>query len=130
MMTSGTRVALKSADLVIVPDLKGLTGSDWRRTADLAAQGYKAAEAQASDLLKYQVDEATYAEWTRARTARRKADPPSVSRIIVEGAPEVETTHLTKVLETRHLGKPLVRDELEDSILRISGTDRYEIIAL
>ena len=64
MMTSGTRVALKSADLVIVPDLKGLTGSDWRRTADLAAQGYKAAEAQASDLLKYQVDEATYAEWT------------------------------------------------------------------
>ena len=129
MMTSGTRVALKSADLVIVPDLKGLTGSDWRRTADLAAQGYKAAEAQASDLLKYQVDEATYAEWTRARAARRKADPPSVSRIIVEGVPEVETTYLTNVLETRHLGKPLVRTELEDSILLISGSDRYEIIA-
>jgi NTE family protein len=129
MMTSGTRVALKSADLIIVPDLKGLTGSDWRRTGDLAAQGYKAAEAQASELLKYQIDEATYAEWMRARTARRKGNPPSVSKIIVQGLPEVETTHWTKVLQTRHLGKPLVRTELEDSILRISGSDRYEIIA-
>jgi NTE family protein len=129
MMTSGTRQALKSADLIIIPDLKGLTGADWRRTDDLAAQGYKAAEAHAEELLKYQVDEATYAEWTRARAARRKSDPTNISRVVVEGLPEVETTHWTKVLETRHLGKPLSRTDLEDSILQISGSDRYEIIA-
>src|SRR5262245_22102817 len=128
MMTSGTRRALESADLVIIPDLKGLTGTDWRRTDDLAAQGYKAAEAHAEELVKYQVDEATYAEWTRERAARRRSDPTDVSRVVVEGLPEVDTTHWTRVLETRHLGKPLSRTDLEDSILRISGSDRYEII--
>ncbi len=75
MMTTGTRQALKSADLVIVPDLKGLTGSDWRRTNDLVAQGFKAAEAVSADLLRYQIDEATYAEWSRARQARRRDRP-------------------------------------------------------
>ena len=117
-------MALKSADLVIVPDLKGLTGSDWRRTDDLAAQGYKAAEAQASDLLKYQVDEATYAEWTRARDgsaqSRSSQRQPDHRR---RGFPQVETTHLTKCPRRRAIwGKPLVRDELEDSILLISGS--------
>src|SRR5688500_19927277 len=34
MMTTGTRMALKSADIVVVPDLKGLTGADWRRVED------------------------------------------------------------------------------------------------
>ena len=129
MMTTGTRQALKSADLIIVPDLKGLTGNDWRRTDDLVAQGYKAAEAQSADLLKYQVDEATYAEWTRARAARRKPDPTTISAIVVQGLSPVETDAITKFLSHRHLGKTVVRDELEESILRISGTDRYEIIA-
>ncbi len=72
MMSTGTRLALKSADIVVVPDLKGLTGADWRRVDDLVAQGYKAGDAMAIQLLRYQVDEATYAEWMRGRTSRRK----------------------------------------------------------
>jgi NTE family protein len=129
MMTAGTRLALKSADIVVVPDLKGLTGSDWRRADDLAAQGYKAAEARAGELLKYQVDEAAYAEFTRARQARRRTATPAVNRVIVEGLPPVETRRLTAELQARHAGRALAREEIEDSILRISGTDRYEIVA-
>jgi NTE family protein len=129
MMTTGTRQALKSADLIIVPDLKGLTGSDWRRADDLAAQGYKAAEAQSAELLKYQVDEATYAQWTSARQARRRTAVTVVSRVIVEGVNALETRLLTEALQARHAGRALVRDEVEDSILSISGTDRYEMIA-
>ena len=128
MMTTGTRQALKSADLVIVPDLKGLTGNDWRRTDDLVNQGFKAAEAVSADLLKYQIDEAAYAEWTRARQARRRSAPPAVTRVVVEGLPPVETRSVQALLNERLLGKPLDREILEDAILRISGTDRYEII--
>lgn len=129
MMTSGTRQALKSADLILVPDLKGLTGGDWRRADDLVAQGYKAAAAMAATLLKYQLDEAAYAEWMRARQARRRSGSPTVGRVVVEGLPAGETRRITESLSARHAGRPLVRADLEDSILRVAGSDRYEIIA-
>jgi NTE family protein len=129
MMTSGTRQALKSADLIIVPDLKGLTGTDWRRSDELVDQGYKAAEAMAPELVKYQLNEARYAEWRNARQARRRTSTAAVSRVIVEGVPPVETRRLTAILQARHAGRPLIREEIEDSILQISGTDRYEIIS-
>jgi NTE family protein len=129
MMTTATRQALKSADLIIVPDLRGLTGTDWRRTDDLVAQGYKAAEAMSATLLKYQVDAASYDEWMRTRQARRRTTVPAVSSVIVEGLPPAETRQVSAPLEARHVGRPVAREEIEDSILRISGTDRYEIIS-
>jgi NTE family protein len=46
----------------------------------------------------------------------------------VEGLPEGETAYLGSVLQARHAGRPPVRGDIEDSILRISGTDRYEVI--
>ena len=128
LMTVGTRQALKSADLIIVPDLKGLTGGDWRRADDLIAKGYQAAEASSAALLRYQVDEATYAEWSRARQSRRRTATPMIDRVVVEGLPPVETERLTATLQARHGGRPLDRAEVEDSVLRIGGTDRYELI--
>jgi NTE family protein len=129
MMTTGTRQALKSADVIVVPDLKGLSGGDWRRVDDLVAQGYKAAADLSATLLKYQVDEAAYAEWTRARQARRRSGSPSVGRVIVEGLDAAETRRITELLSGRHAGRPLDRERLEDSILRVAGSDRYEMIA-
>jgi NTE family protein len=128
LMTAGTRQALKSADLIIVPDLKGLTGGDWRRADDLIARGYQAAEASSAALLRYQVDEATYAEWSRARQARRRTATPMVDRVVVEGLPPVETDRITATLQEKHAGHPLDRAQVENSVLRIGGSDRYELI--
>ena len=128
IMTIGTRQALKSADLIIVPNLKGLSGGAWRRVDDLIAKGYEAAEASSAALLPYQVDEAAYAEWQRARQARRRTATPMVNRVVVEGIPPVEADRITADLQARHGGKPLDRAEIEDSVLRIGGTDRYELI--
>ena len=129
MMTTGTRLALKSADIIVVPDLKGLTGTDWRRVDDLVAQGYKAAAGMSDQLLRYQVDEAAYAEWMRARTSRRKTETPVVTRVTVEGLPPAEAKQVASLVESVHIGHPVVRDEIENSVLRISGSDRYETIA-
>ena len=128
MMTIGTRQALKSADLVIVPNLQGLTGGDWRRVDDLVAKGYKAAEANSAALLRYQVDEATYAEWMRARLARRRTTTPMVDRVVVEGVTPVEIERITAQLQERLGGRPLVRADVEDAVMRIAGTDRYAVI--
>ena len=129
MMTTGTRLALKSADIVIVPDLKGLTGADWRRVDDLVAQGYKAADPLSDQLLRYQVDEATYAEWMRARIARRRTETPVVKRITVQGVAEGEARQIAGLLHDTHVDRPVVREEIENSILRVAGSDRYEVIA-
>ena len=128
IMTIGTRQALKSADLIIVPNLKGLSGGAWRSVDDLIAKGYEGAEASSAGLLRYQVDEATYAEWQRARQARRRTATPMIDRVVVEGIPSVEADRITANLQARHAGKPLDRAQVEDSVLRIGGTDRYEII--
>ena len=52
-----------------------------------------------------------------------------MTSVIVDGLPPGETRALTEVLRTRHVGKAIDRAEIEDSILRISGTDRYEILS-
>jgi NTE family protein len=128
MMAIGTRQALKSADFIIVPDLKGLSGTAWRRSDELIARGYQAAEAAASQLLKYQVDEAVYTDWMRARSARRRSSLPMLNRIVVEGLPTAEAHSVEADLQARLAGRPLLEEQVEDSILRLSGSDRYEVI--
>jgi NTE family protein len=127
-MTIGTRQALKSADLIIVPNLKGLTGGDWRRIDDLIARGYEAAEAASAALLRYQVDEAAYAEWMRAREARRRTPTPMIDRVAVEGTNPADTERLVRPLQERLAGKPLNQHDVDDAVLQIAGTDRYELI--
>ena len=130
MMSTGTRLALKSADIVVVPDLKGLTGADWRRVDDLVAQGYKAGDAMASR-------SCSAIRWMKRRmrsgcaAAPHGAEPdtPLVRKIAVEGVAADEARQIVALLQDTHLDRPVVRNDLETSILRISGTDRYEMIA-
>ena len=129
MMVSGTRQALAAADLLVVPDLQGLTGADWRKTDDLVARGYAGAEAMAGQLMKYQVDEATYAAWKREREQRRRDAMPNVAGIVVEGVSPEEANDIASVLHGRHSGRPFVREDVEESILRLAGSDRYEVIS-
>src|SRR5262249_19001347 len=51
MMQASTRDSLKAADIVINPPLEGFTSLDWRRSTELAAVGYQAAEAMKDQLL-------------------------------------------------------------------------------
>ncbi len=82
MMTTSIRQALKDADIILDPDLIGLTSMDWRRSGDLAERGYAAAEAMKDKLLPLAMDEATYQAFQAARLARRRNVPacPSSSR--------------------------------------------------
>ena len=77
MMATGTRRALKSADVIIDPDLKGLGSTDWRRSDDLAQRGYAAAEAMADKLTPLALGPEEYAAipgGPRRQAANRGAD--------------------------------------------------------
>jgi NTE family protein len=128
MMQAGVRASLREADLVVTPPLKGLSGMDWRRSDEIADRGYQAAQAIADQLLPYQVDEATYAAWKAARAAKRRQGMPVVTSIRVVGvAPEQEAAVLG-AFESHHIGQPLDQAWLRESILRLTGSDRYEVV--
>lgn len=128
MMAMGVAKALQSADLVITPDLRGFPGTDYRRSEEIAARGYQAAEAAKDQLLPYSVDEEAYAAWSRARLARRREVPKRLDAVRVEGVPGKQGDRIRARLERRLVSSDTTLEDIENEILRLAGTDRYETI--
>jgi NTE family protein len=128
VMAHGARRNLASADVVITPDIANLDSTDWNQVDAWRRRGYEAAEARAADLLKYAVSQAAYDAHQAARQARRRMAPvvPSAIRIIGVGAAEQAT--FRRQLSAR-AGRPLEISRLEQDLLRLSGTDRYELLS-
>ncbi len=82
MMTTSTRRALASADLVIDPDLKGLGSMSWRQSDELAERGYQRGgrQREASCKLCDEPPRSTRRSRRRAQAKRRReagdADAP------------------------------------------------------
>ena len=85
MMQAKTRETLKEADIVINPPLEGFGSLDWRRSAELAADGYRAAGAMKEKLLPFALDEAQWAAYQQRRQARRKTALPVPQFVSVVG---------------------------------------------
>jgi NTE family protein len=128
MMTTGVRTALKSADLIVDPDLKGLNSLDWRRSDDLADRGYQAAEATASRLAGYAMGEAEYAAFAAARQAKRRTAAPAPAFVTVTGVGPREQAFIRESLADL-IGRPLEHATAAEDILTVTGTDRYEYLS-
>src|SRR5262245_36115038 len=70
MMVAASRAAMKTADIVIDPSLKGFSSLGWRRSQELEKVGYEAAEAMRDQLLPFAVDEGQWAAYLEGRRAR------------------------------------------------------------
>ena len=131
MMVSGTREALRSADLIVDPDLKGLDSMSWRKSDDLAARGYAAAQAMQAKLLPYAMSDADYAAFQAARQARRRTDRPVIAFVEVTGLVEPlsadVTTQLTRAFSSL-VGQRLDPAVMREGILKVTGTDRFEYL--
>jgi NTE family protein len=127
MMAAGVRKGLSGVDLVIAPVLPGMDGMSWRRSDELADLGYQAAERYAAALLKYAVSDAEYDAYRAARTARRRTALPVPATVSVTGVPEAEAAFIREQL-AHHVGVPADPDRIEDDILRVAGSDRYEYL--
>ena len=128
MMIGGVRAALRSADVVVTPPLAGYTGLEFRQSDAIADLGYREAESMRAELLRYTVDEATYAEWRQERSARRRTTLPVVEFVRVDGVPEETAAAIVRRLGPQVRGRPLDRPSLEREVLRLAGSDRYEVV--
>ena len=131
MMTTSTRRALESADLIIDPDLKGLTSMSWRVSDDLADRGYQAAQAVDGKLQGYAITADAHAAFQAARQARRRLAPAVPTAITFQPlgtpiSPRVEA-EIRRAL-TPLLNTPVKPDDVARHILEITGDDRYEYL--
>jgi NTE family protein len=127
MMRASTRRALTSADLVINVPVQEFGSLDWRRYADLIAEGYRAAESMRDQLLPLAVSEAEFDAWRRFRQGRRRTELPVPTFVRADGFGASDTTRLNTLL-ARHVGVPMDIDAVESDIAFVAGLDRYETV--
>ena len=127
MMQARTRESLKSADIVINPALNGFDSLDWRRSAELEAEGYRAAEAVRESLLPLAVDETEWTAYQERRRARRKTAFEAPQFVTVEGAVVSDRARIEALLASR-VGQPLDVRALEADLATLTGLDRYQAV--
>ena len=127
MMRANTRRALQSADLIISVDVRGFGSLDWRRSAELVEQGYKAAEQHRAELLRLAVDDATWQRWLDGRQQRRRGSAVVPTYVETSGIIDGDAAVIKRRLSP-HVGRPLDVASLEKDLSALSGLDRYQAL--
>jgi NTE family protein len=128
MMRVSTRRALADADIVINVPLRTYGSLDWRRSVEIADEGYKAAEALREQLLPLAVSESEFQEWKAERQRRRRTNVTIPAFVTVEGFSRGDSRRIRALLP-RHVGVPLDIEALEEDLEYLTGLDRYDTIA-
>jgi NTE family protein len=131
MMITSTRRSLESADLVIDPDLKGLTSTSWRMSDELADRGYEAAAALEGKLQAYAISPEAHQAFQAARQAKRRREVAVPTRITFEAVGSPISSRVEAEIRralTPSLNKPVEPDAIANEILEITGSDRFEYL--
>ena len=126
MITDNERRNLGQADLVVMPDLKGLSTGDYPSYKEFIERGYKAAEAKRLLLEKLSVSEAEYREWADGRAAKRRSEQVKPQTVIVEG--NLPARRMDALLDkiAADPDEPIDRPQLEEELTKLAGSGRYD----
>jgi len=123
---SRSLATLKPTDIYIKPDLEGITAGDFKRTAETADRGARAAEALADRLRPLAVSETAYAAWSESIQIARR-DAPKIDAIEIAGLQRVNPAVIERHLETRP-GEAIDPNVVRSDLLRAYGDGYYENI--
>lgn len=116
----------KMADLLIQPDLQGISMTAYEKMGQAVAQGTAAAEAMAGPLRRYAVPTETYL--ARLARQRGKATPPLViDEVQLEGADSVDRRAAERRITVKP-GQPLDLKELQRNLTNIWDLGDYESV--
>ncbi len=125
MMRASTRKSISSADVIINVPVEEFGSLAWRRSAELIAAGYQAAETMRDSLLPLAISPVEYASWKAARQGRRRRDLPVPTFVTTAGFSPSDTGRISSLV-TRHVNVPLNITALETDLAELSGLDRYD----
>jgi len=126
MITQNEHRSLLLAQAKVRIDMQGFAITDYNRVDELVELGYKAAASQSTQLLRYEITDAS--EWQRylnARNARKLSGPEKVQTIVVTGA-DSDTDGRIKQQLAKEIGKPLDLPKIEEKLTRIAGEGRFD----
>ncbi len=118
--------SLGTGDILIQPDLQGISAADFSLHEDAADRGRAAAEAVAQRLAALSLPPAAYAHWQRSVAARQR-DVPRVDAIEVQGLHRVQAGLVQRWLEQK-TSAPLDSAQLNRDLLRAFGDGWYEYV--
>jgi NTE family protein len=127
MMRANTKLNIKQADIIIEVPLADFGSLDWRRSTELIAAGYHAADAMRNQLLPLAISVEEYTKWQNLRSARRLSTLPVPAFSQLEGFSSSDQRLLRQLL-ARHLGVPFNATLFDADVAVLSGLDRYESI--
>lgn len=114
----------KLANILIMPDITGLSSSDYSKTDELAARGYAAAEAHKAELMKYALSDADWAAYMAKRRAKERPPVGTVLQVKVK-APTKEVEEAVYRKFNPLVNQPVNTKEVESLLADIRADGRY-----
>jgi NTE family protein len=112
------------ADVLIMPDIKGFTGTDYSKTVELAARGYAATEAHKAELMKYALPDDQWKAYLAKRDAKQRPAVGDVLEVRVK-APTPEVTETVHHKFDSLVNKPVNTDKVQSLLADIRADGRY-----
>ncbi len=115
----------KLADVVIMPDLKGFTATDYLKTQDLAQRGYDAAQQQSAKLLPYALSDTAWADYLAQRKSLVRGPAGPVLRVRI-AAPNDSVTLAAQRLFAPLVNQPVDTRKIEALLDQLRADGRYD----
>lgn len=124
MMQELAEQRLRDAEVVIIPLLDDFKSTDYRRSDEIAARGYAAAEAQSASLLRYALDEEAWVAHTARLQARQVPQKGPVSFVEVTGVSTSAAAQVARRFE-ENLAQAVDPTAIEPHLDWAIGIGRY-----
>lgn len=113
-------------DLLITPDLDGISAADFDDAKRAMLRGEKAAEAMLPELQRFSVGPTQWAAWRKTHRMRH-FDPGLVQFVDVVDKSRFDSKVIRQQL-AGNIGKPLDVDKLDQQVSNLYGSGRYALL--
>ncbi len=118
---------LRPDDILIKPDLKGISAGDFERYNETVKRGREATEAILPRLRELSVDTAQYEDWLVHIKQIYPESLPVVDEVEIAGINRVNPKYVERHLQ-KYEGDPINTENLENDLGRIYGDGEYQSV--
>jgi len=115
----------KLANVVIMPDISGFTGSDYLKTKELAAKGYAAAEAEKAQLMPYALSDAQWEQYLTHRRSKELGAAGTILEVKIK-APNASVEEAVRRKFSPIVNQPVDTNQIEKLLADIRSDGRYD----
>ncbi len=127
VVATNERRGMQLADTLVRIDLSKFESTSFDKSEELIAAGYAAANANAAELLKYQLSEEDWKSFQALRQARRITDVPKPQFVTVTGTSPAVAQQLEHKLKSWD-GKRIDPKKLEQQLTELTGLGRFTAV--